>query len=121
MLASPGFALSRAIGPADPGAGGLVIVFLVENCRIPVDDPNTHLELTMIHEVMVLDHSGRPLALVLYGASLKLLVLGAPDPRPAACPGTGHPWLDWAAFLPAHGRPGRGRGPGGERHRAAAA
>ncbi len=34
------------------------IVLLAENCRIPFDDPNTHLELTMIHEVMVLDHSG---------------------------------------------------------------
>ncbi len=39
-------------------AVGLFIVLLAENCRIPVDDPNTHLELTMIHEVMVLDHSG---------------------------------------------------------------
>jgi len=37
---------------------GLFIVLLAETCRIPVDDPNTHLELTMIHEVMVLDHSG---------------------------------------------------------------
>ncbi len=38
--------------------GGMFIVLLAENCRIPFDDPNTHLELTMIHEVMVLDHSG---------------------------------------------------------------
>ena len=38
------------------------VLLLVENCRIPVDDPNTHLELTMIHEVMVLDHSGPNLA-----------------------------------------------------------
>ena len=55
----------------------LLIVFLAENARIPVDDPNTHLELTMIHEVMVLDHSGPDLAFILYGASLKLWVLGA--------------------------------------------
>ncbi len=55
---------------------GLYIVLLAENCRIPVDDPNTHLELTMIHEVMVLDHSGPLLGMVLYGASVKLLVLG---------------------------------------------
>ena len=52
----------RSRGPPAPliaGAGGLVfMVLLAENCRIPVDDPNTHLELTMIHEVMVLDHSG---------------------------------------------------------------
>jgi formate hydrogenlyase subunit 4 len=42
-----------------------------------VDDPNTHLELTMIHEVMVLDHGGPDLALILYGASLKLFLFGA--------------------------------------------
>lgn len=54
---------------------GLFIVLLAENCRIPVDDPNTHLELTMIHEVMVLDHSGPLLGMVLYGAAVKLFVL----------------------------------------------
>lgn len=48
------------------------VLLLVENCRIPVDDPNTHLELTMIHEVMVLDHSGPNLAFIQYGAALKL-------------------------------------------------
>jgi len=55
-------------------AAGLFIVLLAENCRVPFDDPNTHLELTMIHEVMVLDHSGPPLAAVLHGASMKLLL-----------------------------------------------
>src|ERR1041385_3100612 len=55
-------------------AGGLFAVLLAENCRVPFDDPNTHLELTMIHEVMVLDHSGPPLAAILHGASLKLLL-----------------------------------------------
>ncbi len=55
----------------------LFLVFLAENARIPVDDPNTHLELTMIHEVMVLDHSGPDLAFIQYGASLKLWLLGA--------------------------------------------
>jgi len=54
----------------------LFIVFLAENSRLPVDDPNTHLELTMIHEVMVLDHSGPDLAFIFYGAALKLWVLG---------------------------------------------
>ena len=58
-------------------AGALLLVFLAENARIPIDDPNTHLELTMIHEVMVLDHSGPDLAFILYGAALKLWVLGA--------------------------------------------
>jgi formate hydrogenlyase subunit 4 len=55
----------------------LFVVLLVENSRIPFDDPNTHLELTMIHEVMVLDHSGPALGMILYGASMKLLILGA--------------------------------------------
>ena len=50
----------------------LFMLLLVENCRIPVDDPNTHLELTMIHEVMILDHSGPNLAFILYASSLKL-------------------------------------------------
>jgi len=50
----------------------LFLLLLVENCRIPVDDPNTHLELTMIHEVMILDHSGPNLAFILYASSLKL-------------------------------------------------
>ncbi|HTQ31840.1 MAG TPA: NADH-quinone oxidoreductase subunit H, partial [Opitutaceae bacterium] len=54
--------------------GGLFAVLLAENCRVPFDDPNTHLELTMIHEVMVLDHSGPPLAVILHGASMKLLL-----------------------------------------------
>lgn len=55
-------------------AAGLFIVLLAENCRVPFDDPNTHLELTMIHEVMVLDHSGPPLAVILHGASMKLML-----------------------------------------------
>ena len=55
-------------------AAGLFTVLLAENCRVPFDDPNTHLELTMNHEVMVLDHSGPPLAAILHGASVKLLL-----------------------------------------------
>jgi formate hydrogenlyase subunit 4 len=55
-------------------AAGLFGVLLAENCRVPFDDPNTHLELTMVHEVMVLDHSGPPLAAILHGAALKLLL-----------------------------------------------
>jgi formate hydrogenlyase subunit 4 len=57
-------------------AGAVAIVFLAENARMPVDDPTTHLELTMIHEVMVLDHAGIDLAYIQYGAALKLWVLG---------------------------------------------
>ncbi|MFZ4614781.1 MAG: respiratory chain complex I subunit 1 family protein [Rectinemataceae bacterium] len=55
----------------------LGIVLLAETSRIPVDDPNTHLELTMIHEVMVLDHSGPLLGAVLYSAALRLFVLSS--------------------------------------------
>ncbi len=58
-------------------AAAWMVVLLAENARIPVDDPNTHLELTMIHEVMVLDHGGPDLAMILYGAALKLWVMGA--------------------------------------------
>ncbi len=50
----------------------LFFVMLTENCRVPFDDPTTHLELTMIHEAMILDYSGRELAIILYGAALKL-------------------------------------------------
>lgn len=53
-----------------------LIVYLTENARIPVDDPATHLELTMIHEVMILDHSGPDLAMIEYAGALKLWVLG---------------------------------------------
>ncbi len=52
----------------------LFVAMLAENSRIPVDDPATHLELTMIHEVMVLDHCGPDFAFILYGAALKLWI-----------------------------------------------
>ena len=58
-------------------AAALFAVLLAESSRIPVDDPNTHLELTMVHEVMVLDHGGPDFALVLYGSAVKMFVLGA--------------------------------------------
>jgi formate hydrogenlyase subunit 4 len=58
-------------------AAAFLVVFLTENARIPVDDPTTHLELTMIHEVMVLDHGGPDFAFILYGSALKLWLLGA--------------------------------------------
>ena len=78
-LQTSSVSLARMLTPA-PGAGaallaaGLFTVLLAENCRVPFDDPNTHLELTMIHEVMALDHSGPPLAVILHGAALKLLI-----------------------------------------------
>lgn len=55
----------------------LFLLLLSESCRIPVDDPNTHLELTMIHEVMVLDHSGPALAAIEYASSLKMWIVAA--------------------------------------------
>jgi len=85
---SGSFSLGEMLGPSLPtlwtvgapslglAAVSLFVVLLAENCRIPFDDPNTHLELTMIHEVMVLDHSGPPLALILYGSALKLFAYG---------------------------------------------
>jgi len=85
---SGSFSLAEMLGPGLPGlwtlgspslglaAVSLFVVLLAENCRIPFDDPNTHLELTMIHEVMVLDHSGPPLALILYGSAVKLFAYG---------------------------------------------
>ena len=71
----------------------LMIVLLAENARIPVDDPNTHLELTMIHEVMVLDNGGPDFAFILYSAALKLwlfaaLIVGM------VLPDTGNVWLN---------------------------
>jgi formate hydrogenlyase subunit 4 len=75
------------------------IVLLAENCRIPFDDPNTHLELTMIHEVMVLDHSGPAFGMILYGAALKLFVWGALVVRLAFPFSTGFLLLDWPLFV----------------------
>ena len=53
----------------------MFIVLLAETGRVPVDNPATHLELTMIHEAMLLEYSGRYLALMEWGASIKQLVL----------------------------------------------
>ena len=55
----------------------LFILLLAENARIPFDDPNTHLELTMIHEVMILDNSGPGLALLEWAASVKLWIFAS--------------------------------------------
>src|SRR5439155_23670442 len=70
-IADPGVAL----GPGHLlGFAALFIVTLAETGRIPVDNPATHLELTMIHEAMILEYSGRYLALIEWAAGLKLLV-----------------------------------------------
>ena len=110
VLATGHLDLSGMLGPslatAWPAAApslvlaavSLFIVTLAETCRVPVDDPLTHLELTMIHEVMVLDHSGPDLAIILYGGALKMalfggLVVGVLVPR------AGQPWALAAAEL----------------------
>ena len=53
----------------------LFIMLLTEGSRVPVDDPNTHLELTMIHEVMILDYSGPDLAFMIYAAGMKMVLI----------------------------------------------
>jgi len=80
------------------GAVAFALVVVAETGRQPVDNPDTHLELTMIHEVMVLDHGGPLLGVIMYGAATKLFVFAAllvriviPLDHPA--------WLVWAAFL----------------------
>jgi formate hydrogenlyase subunit 4 len=78
---------------------GLFFVLLSENCRIPFDDPTTHLELTMIHEVMVLDHSGPAFGMILYGAALKLFILGALFLHVLLPLRVADPLLDWLIFV----------------------
>jgi formate hydrogenlyase subunit 4 len=53
---------------------GFAMIAIAENGRIPIDNPATHLELTMVHEAMVLEYSGRHLALIEYASALKLLL-----------------------------------------------
>jgi len=58
-------------------AVALAVILLCENARMPFDDPTTHLELTMVHEVMVLDHGGPDFAFVQYASALKLWLWSA--------------------------------------------
>ena len=55
----------------------LFVMLLIECCRVPVDDPTTHLELTMIHEVMILDNSGPDLGFITWGAAIKMFLFEA--------------------------------------------
>jgi len=71
MMSSPGVGLRVSLGLA---LIALVIVAITENGRIPVDNPATHLELTMVHEAMVLEYSGRHLAMIEVASSLKLVL-----------------------------------------------
>jgi formate hydrogenlyase subunit 4 len=71
FMASPQVGLRVSLGLA---LFGLVLVAIAENGRIPIDNPATHLELTMVHEAMVLEYSGRHLALIELAGSLKLIL-----------------------------------------------
>ncbi|MBI5013811.1 MAG: NADH-quinone oxidoreductase subunit H, partial [Methylocystis sp.] len=71
VMQSPELGLRVSLGLA---LVALMMVALAENARIPVDNPATHLELTMVHEAMVLEYSGRHLALIELSAALKLLL-----------------------------------------------
>ena len=71
FMASPAVGLRVSLGLA---LMALIMVAIAENARIPVDNPATHLELTMVHEAMVLEYSGRHLAMIEFAASLKLLL-----------------------------------------------
>ncbi len=76
----------------------IFIMLLIEGCRVPIDDPTTHLELTMIHEVMILDNSGIDLGLITWGAGIKMFLFEALIAAliiPAGLP----VWLAITAFL----------------------
>ena len=70
LVGTGGVTLARLLALA-----ALFIVAIAETGRIPVDNPDTHLELTMAHEGMILEYSGRPLGLILWGTQLKQLIL----------------------------------------------
>jgi len=79
----------------------LFIVLLAENARVPVDDPATHLELTMIHEVMVLDHSGPDFGFIELGSFCKLFFYSAVVSRLIAPFNPDHPALNGCQFIAA--------------------
>jgi formate hydrogenlyase subunit 4 len=99
LMVSPESFASGAAAPLILISLGLFVILLAETCRIPVDDPNTHLELTMIHEAMILDHGGPWLGTILYASSLKLFVLVAVLANVIVPFRTGKAWLDWPIFV----------------------
>ena len=100
MLHAPASTLSAGVAAPLVLIGiGLFIVLLAETCRIPVDDPTTHLELTMIHEAMVLDHSGPLFSVILYASAVKLFVLGTVLLHVIVPFEFGRAWLDWPLYV----------------------
>jgi formate hydrogenlyase subunit 4 len=102
-LASPN--LGGGFGWGSSGASLILvlvswfILLLAENARIPFDDPNTHLELTMIHEVMVLDHGGPALGMIHYGVALKLFLFAALIVQLVMPFSLGHAWWNAGVFV----------------------
>ena len=76
----------------------LFIMLLIEGCRVPVDDPTTHLELTMIHEVMILDNSGADLGFITWGAAIKMFLFEALIAN-LIIPAGVNEWVSIASFL----------------------
>ncbi len=84
ILASGGLSFQDLVIPHTDAATSIALriaigcvmfmVLLIESSRVPADDPTTHLELTMVHEVMILDHSGPELAIVQYASAIKMLL-----------------------------------------------
>jgi len=103
MIGAGGFGIWQEPGPEFLlVVVSLFLVLLAENCRIPVDDPDTHLELTMIHEVMILEHSGVDLAYMLYASMIKLFVFTAlliPIIFPYSSPVSAVNWLIFPAGI----------------------
>ena len=103
FMASPDVGLRVSLGLA---LVALVMVAIAENARVPVDNPATHLELTMVHEAMVLEYSGRHLAVVELAAAMKLLLyvsliaaVFTPWGLGGAASGAGGLALGFAAYL----------------------
>ncbi|GAB4187143.1 MAG: NADH-quinone oxidoreductase subunit H [Thalassobaculales bacterium] len=101
MMSQPEVGLRVSLGMA---LVALLMVAIAENARIPVDNPATHLELTMVHEAMVLEYSGRHLALIELAAMVKLLVYASLIgcvflPWSVAAPGAGVAAMAAAAGL----------------------
>jgi formate hydrogenlyase subunit 4 len=89
---------SQNVVPVVLAAFAFIVAFLSENCRVPFDDPETHLELTMIHEAMLLDTGGPDLAFAHYGAALKFELLAAFFVM-MVLPSSGCEWMRTAAVF----------------------
>jgi formate hydrogenlyase subunit 4 len=100
MLGAPLASVWPAAAPSLVlASASLFMLLLAENARVPIDDPATHLELTMIHEVIVLDHSGPDLGLILYAGAVKFALFGVLVVSVLVPRGRVEPWLAGAVLL----------------------